>query len=150
MSASASIRTRSLVSMPHAAICWCNKINAIVSEHVVMFQCRTRQFAGAMSKYVGFAALAVSFQCRTRQFAGAISSGAHKLNLDGWFQCRTRQFAGAIISAKRLCDDRWCFNAARGNLLVQWIKECAWLKDFMFQCRTRQFAGAITLKSSLI
>ena len=36
------------------------------------------------------------FQCRTRQFAGAISAvDCSQLALD-MFQCRTRQFTGAI------------------------------------------------------
>ena len=35
------------------------------------------------------------------------------------FQCRTRQFAGAMGSEHYIIQGMCCFNAARGNLLVQ-------------------------------
>ena len=37
------------VSMPHAAIFWCNKEGLEELEKHLEFQCRTRQFSGAMS-----------------------------------------------------------------------------------------------------
>ena len=37
------------VSMPHAAICWCNLEDMDKHEQLLsVFQCRTRQFAGAI------------------------------------------------------------------------------------------------------
>ena len=37
-----------VVSMPHAAICWCNIKSRSGSARIGRFQCRTRQFAGAI------------------------------------------------------------------------------------------------------
>ena len=40
---------RNQVSMPHAAIYWCNEIEVTTTIDSALFQCRTRQFTGAMS-----------------------------------------------------------------------------------------------------
>ena len=129
------------VSMPHAAIFWCNLSFTWWSDVAKKFQCRTRQFSGAILNS-GSNIDSSAFQCRTRQFAGAIvchrreyecnqvsmphaaicwcncSWGMWMSDIDS-FQCRTRQFAGAISGCSFINRRRKRFNAARGNLLVQ-------------------------------
>ena len=128
--------------MPHAAIFWCNYQMVDKMMYPSLFQCRTRQFSGAIAKNEDDAIRKAKFQCRTRQFSGAMTDApvesdpnvvsmphaaifwCNNLEINTLrqyveFQCRTRQFSGAIFLTG---SDRGVlkrFNAARGNFLVQ-------------------------------
>ena len=130
--------------MPHAAIYWCNPVQIRAKSPVPKFQCRTRQFTGAMEKITMINGREL-FQCRTRQICWCnflLPSHAalygvsmpHAANL-------LVQFPSPIS-----CSAIWRFNAARGNLLVQCEKYRKLVATVdVFQCRTRQFTGAICL-----
>ena len=128
--------------MPHAAICWCNPVQIRAKSPVPKFQCRTRQFTGAMEKITMINDREL-FQCRTRQICWCnflLPSHAALYGVSmphaaiywcneqmlryraaAWlFQCRTRQFSGAIRHPLWFTFSILGFNAARGNLLVQW------------------------------
>ena len=61
------------VSMPHAAIFRCNPVQIRAKSPVPKFQCRTRQFSGAIMYNIAESYINHEFQCRTRQFSGAIA-----------------------------------------------------------------------------
>ena len=107
------------VSMPHAAIYWCNEYRIQLICLIEKFQCRTRQFTGAMIVQRIDEAKAAMFQCRTRQFTGAMNNnmGVAVIDMLVSMPHAAIYWCNLISSSSRSGLVR--FNAARGNLLVQ-------------------------------